>query len=65
MATIEIRYSAKCKDCKHLESYHRIKKNGEPYKNYSYRCPFSKYREPKNYANPKDYACKDFKYKYD
>lgn len=65
MAVIEIRCTARCKDCKHLESYHRIKKNGEPYRNYSYRCPFSKYVEPKNYANPKDYACSNFKYKYD
>ena len=37
MGVIEIRYSARCKDCKHLESYHRTKKNGEPYRNSSYR----------------------------
>ena len=65
MAIIEFSYPARCKDCKHLESYHQIKKNGEPYRYNSYRCPFSKVIEPKNYANPKDYACDNFKYKYD
>lgn len=59
MAIIEIRYKARCKDCKYLESYHQIKKNGEPYKYNSYRCPFS------NYANPKHYACDNFRYKYE
>ena len=28
MGVVEIIFSARCKDCKHLESYHRIKKNG-------------------------------------
>lgn len=65
MAIIEISYPARCKDCKHLESYHQIKKNGEPYRYNSYRCAFSKIIEPKGYANPKDYACDNFKYKYD
>lgn len=59
MSIIEIIRPARCKDCKHLESYHRTKKNGGPYRNSSYRCPFSKY------IDPKDYACVDFKYKYD
>ena len=64
MGVIEVRYSARCKDCKHLESYHRIKKNGEPYKNYSYRCPFSREKN-EHYANPQDFACNNFKYKYE
>jgi len=55
MATIEIRYRAKCKDCKHLDRYYRVKKNGEEYKYASYRC-----KDDLKPVSPNDYSCRKF-----